>query len=103
MGLPRLRWLLGAPQLRDLVPPQSHNSAVQDATDSKRPKHVVLSDTIALVRELQSKVAPGHALVCTHSPVACSGCALLVHWLAAVHPGADPPTLMRWSLASALH
>lgn len=45
-----------AVQLRDLVPPQSHNSAVQDSQDSKRPKHVVLSDTIALVRELQSKV-----------------------------------------------
>ncbi|KAK9833409.1 hypothetical protein WJX81_002575 [Elliptochloris bilobata] len=48
-------------ELRDLVPPQSHNSAVQDCTESKRPKHVVLSDTIALVRELQSKAVLGDA------------------------------------------
>lgn len=68
MGSPRLTGsLLAAAQLRDLVPPQSHNSAVQDSTDSKRPKHVVLSDTIALVRELQNKVAPGATLACRTS------------------------------------
>lgn len=46
-------------QLRDMVPPQSPNSAAQDGLDSKRPKHVVLSDTIQLIRDLQHKVAPG--------------------------------------------
>lgn len=44
-------------QLRDMVPPQSANSAAQDGTDSKRPKHVVLSDTIQLIRDLQDKVS----------------------------------------------
>lgn len=53
---PALLTRAAAVQLRDLVPPQSHNSAVQDSQESKRPKHVVLSDTIALVRELRSKV-----------------------------------------------
>ena len=43
-------------QLRDMVPPQSANSLAQDSTDFKRPKHVVLSDTIQLVRELQLQV-----------------------------------------------
>ena len=43
-------------QLRDMVPPQSANSLAQDSTDFKRPKHVVLSDTIQLVRELQQQV-----------------------------------------------
>ncbi|KAK9792974.1 hypothetical protein WJX73_004661 [Symbiochloris irregularis] len=42
-------------ELRDMVPPQSANSAAQDGTDSKRPKHVVLSDTIQLIRDLQDK------------------------------------------------
>ena len=46
-------------QLRDLVPPQSKDSSSQDNLDpSKRPKHVVLSDTIQLVRVLQHKVSP---------------------------------------------
>ena len=45
-------------QLRDLVPPQSKESSSQDNLDpSKRPKHVVLSDTIQLVRVLQHKVS----------------------------------------------
>ena len=45
-------------QLRDLVPPQSKDSASsQDNLDpAKRPKHVVLSDTILLVKNLQNKV-----------------------------------------------
>lgn len=39
------------------MPPQSKESNSQDNLDpSKRPKHVVLSDTIQLVRMLQSKV-----------------------------------------------
>ena len=46
-------------QLRELVPPQSKDSVtnsqeMQDPT--KRPKHVVLSDTIMLVKSLQHKV-----------------------------------------------
>lgn len=50
--------LLCALQLRDLVPPQSKDSSSQDNLDpSKRPKHVVLSDTIQLVRVLQNKVS----------------------------------------------
>jgi hypothetical protein len=47
-------------QLRDLVPPQQKesNSNLQDNLDpSKRPKHVVLSDTISLVKALQQKVS----------------------------------------------
>lgn len=42
-------------QLRDLVPP---SAAVKgpDGGDAKRPKHVVLSDTIALLRHLKEKV-----------------------------------------------
>lgn len=51
-------------QLRDLVPPQSANSAAQDGTDSKRPKHVVLSDAIQLIRDLQQKVLAAHAISC---------------------------------------
>lgn len=44
-------------QLRDLVPPSSSaNNSQQDGLDNKRPKHVVLSDTIMLVKELQDKV-----------------------------------------------
>ena len=50
--------LLCALQLRDLVPPQSKDSSSQDNLDpSKRPKHVVLSDTIQLVRVLQNKAS----------------------------------------------
>ena len=50
-------------QLRDMVPPQSPNSVAQDSSDLKRPKHVVLSDTIQLVRDLQQQVPPvGHSL-----------------------------------------
>ena len=48
-----------AMQLRDLVPPQSKEcaSTSQDNLDpAKRPKHVVLSDTILLVKSLQHKV-----------------------------------------------
>ena len=43
-------------QLRDLVPPSATSTAQQEGFDNKRPKHVVLSDTIALVKELQDKV-----------------------------------------------
>lgn len=44
-------------QLRDLVPPSSSaNNPQQDGMDNKRPKHVVLSDTIALIKDLQDKV-----------------------------------------------
>ncbi len=43
-------------QLRELVPAHPHSAAPQEGADSKRPKHVVLSDTIALVKELQGKV-----------------------------------------------
>lgn len=47
-------------ELRDLVPPSSPaNSSQQDGLDNKRPKHVVLSDTIALVKELQDKARLG--------------------------------------------
>ena len=45
-----------AVQLRDLVPPQSQAAISADKDESKRPKHVVLSDTIALVKELRVKV-----------------------------------------------
>ena len=45
-------------QLRDLVPPQSPVILSADKDESKRPKHVVLSDTIALVKELRVKVIP---------------------------------------------
>eukprot|EP00884_Botryococcus_braunii_P015342 jgi/Botrbrau1/2491/Bobra.0226s0048.1 len=40
-------------ELRDLVPAQNAGVAVNE--EVKRPKHVVLSDTIALVKELQGK------------------------------------------------
>ena len=56
------------PQLRDLVPPQQKESAnaSQDNLDpTKRPKHVVLSDTILLVKSLADKVP--HLLL---SPIA---------------------------------
>ena len=43
-------------QLRDLVPPSYCNNSQQDGLDNKRPKHVVLSDTIVLVKDLQDKV-----------------------------------------------
>ena len=54
-------------QLRDLVPPQPLNSQ-QEGLDNKRPKHVVLSDTIALVKELQDKVG------------SCGALSDLLHW-----------------------
>lgn len=38
-------------ELREIVPPQESSP-----TDTKRPKHVVLADTIALVRDMQVKV-----------------------------------------------
>ena len=44
-------------QLRELVPSQPGDGMPVDGnTDSKRPKHVVLADTIALVKSLQIKV-----------------------------------------------
>lgn len=51
-------------QLRDLVPAQPLTSQ-QDGLDNKRPKHVVLSDTIALVKELQDKVC-SDCIHCCH-------------------------------------
>lgn len=42
-------------QLRDLVPPSASVKG-PDGADAKRPKHVVLSDTIALLRHLKEKV-----------------------------------------------
>lgn len=60
-------------QLRDLVPPQSKESNSQDNLDpSKRPKHVVLSDTIQLVRVLQHKVRHSlrhNILTLSHEPL----------------------------------
>lgn len=46
-------------ELRDLVPPQAGCGPGEagEGSDSRRPKHVVLSDTIQLVRELQEKVS----------------------------------------------
>lgn len=38
-------------ELREIVPPQESSGG-----DGKRPKHVVLADTIALVRDMQDKV-----------------------------------------------
>ena len=60
--------LLRLLQLRDLVPPQSKDSSSQDNLDpSKRPKHVVLSDTIQLVRVLQHKVSLSRCLTPLHA------------------------------------
>lgn len=42
-------------QLRELVPPSTSVKS-PDGGDVKRPKHVVLSDTIALLRLLKDKV-----------------------------------------------
>lgn len=58
-----IRGLHDAMQLRDLVPSQLKETASssQDNLDpSKRPKHVVLSDTIMLVKSLQQKVQDWH-------------------------------------------
>lgn len=60
------------PQLRDLVPPQQKESAnaSQDNLDpTKRPKHVVLSDTILLVKSLADKVP--HLLVSPFASMPC--------------------------------
>ncbi|KAA6418810.1 MAG: hypothetical protein FRX49_11167 [Trebouxia sp. A1-2] len=46
-------------ELRDLVPPSAANNSQQEGLDNKRPKHVVLSDTIALVKDLQDKARLG--------------------------------------------
>lgn len=45
-------------ELRDLVPPQAGcgTGEAAEGSDSRRPKHVVLADTIQLVRDLQEKV-----------------------------------------------
>ena len=50
-------------QLRDLVPPSAANNSQQEGLDNKRPKHVVLSDTIALVKNLQDKVCSSVAKI----------------------------------------
>lgn len=55
------------------MPPQSKESSSQDNLDpSKRPKHVVLSDTIQLVRYLQIKVGfqALYMQLCTFNAVA---------------------------------
>ncbi|GAB4813682.1 hypothetical protein N2152v2_000728 [Parachlorella kessleri] len=48
-------------ELRELVPPSRADAASAahppDPHDTKRPKHVVLSDTIAMVKELQERLA----------------------------------------------
>ncbi len=43
-------------ELREIVPPQTAGGGGDANADSKRPKHIVLADTIALVRELQHKM-----------------------------------------------
>ncbi|RMZ57043.1 hypothetical protein APUTEX25_002275 [Auxenochlorella protothecoides] len=45
-------------ELRDLVPPQAGcgTGEAAEGSDSRRPKHVVLADTIQLVRDLQEKL-----------------------------------------------
>lgn len=42
-------------QLREIVPPPALHGGLENG-DSKRPKHTVLSDTIALVKQLQCQV-----------------------------------------------
>lgn len=42
-------------ELRDLVPPQK-NAPKGETADARRPKHVVLSDTVALLKSLQDKL-----------------------------------------------
>lgn len=47
-------------ELREIVPPQTQgNNNGSDASDVKRPKHVVLSDTILLLKKLQSQGSGG--------------------------------------------
>lgn len=53
-------------QLRELVPPQGGDlaAAAADAQgDSRRPKHVVLSDTIRLIKDLQLQLADAQIVV----------------------------------------
>ena len=58
-------------QLRELVPSQPGDGVPADGnSDSKRPKHVVLADTIALVKSLQIKVL--------QHPCACVGDRMLI-------------------------
>mmetsp|Transcript_1319 Transcript_1319/g.3100 ORF Transcript_1319/g.3100 Transcript_1319/m.3100 type:complete len:428 (-) Transcript_1319:14-1297(-) len=49
-------------ELRDIVPPQTpgNSGAIGDPNDVKRPKHVVLSDTIVLLKKLQSQPQGEH-------------------------------------------
>ncbi len=54
-------------ELRELVPPQSSESAAATsaldgaASDGRRPKHTVLMDTIRLIKDLQLQLAETHA------------------------------------------
>jgi hypothetical protein len=73
-------------QLRDLVPSQGALRG-PDGSEMKRPKHVVLSDTIRLLKRMQEQVSPGGVLACllavTHTHL---------HWLKASHmPAAAHP------------
>lgn len=55
-------------ELRELVPPQGSEAAATmpqegAASEGRRPKHVVLADTIRLIKDLQLQVAEGHAVL----------------------------------------
>ena len=55
-------------ELRELVPPQGSEAAAtspQDgaASEGRRPKHVVLADTIRLIKDLQLQLAEGHGVL----------------------------------------
>eukprot|EP00191_Tetraselmis_sp_GSL018_P016223 CAMPEP_0177585514 /NCGR_PEP_ID=MMETSP0419_2-20121207/4537_1 /TAXON_ID=582737 /ORGANISM="Tetraselmis sp., Strain GSL018" /LENGTH=393 /DNA_ID=CAMNT_0019075259 /DNA_START=201 /DNA_END=1383 /DNA_ORIENTATION=+ len=53
-------------ELRDLVPPQTSNGIDSEV---KRPKHVVLSDTIALLKKLQSQIPQQMQVISQENPV----------------------------------
>lgn len=57
---PSVPWNPSCLQLRELVPSSAAMKG-PDGSDMKRPKHVVLSDTISLLRHLQERVRPQHS------------------------------------------
>lgn len=92
-------------ELRDLVPPPSHQEQRSEGGEGsmgggvdggKRPKHQVLSDTISLVKELQNKLAVSEerAAALQRHEDTCPFHGLEEHAVAdkrAAQPGSEPP------------
>lgn len=61
-----MQWGLWILQLRELVPPQNMGNGTSEGGDAKRAKHVVLSDTIALLKKMQAQLPRQMKVTCPH-------------------------------------